>query len=127
MTYNELWLKTVRAAQNLQKIGFQSRQVFSFMVDQCDDLLPLFLASTCLACPIVPLHSMLSKDEIVRIFVKTKPCVIFCDSNYLDVINQAIKESRLNDVKVFIFGESVGGFESIQNLLVETGDENKFV
>lgn len=127
MTYHELRLKTIRAAQNLQEMGFQSRQVFSFMVNQCDDLLPLFLASTCLACPIVPLHSMLSKEEIVRIFAKTKPCVIFCDTNHLNMISQAIKESQLNKVKVFVVGESIDDFESIQDLFVETGDENHFV
>lgn len=121
-----MWLKTVRAAQNLQKMGFQSRQVFGFMAKNSDDLLPIFLASICLACPIVPLHSMLSKEEIVNIFSKTKPSAVFCDASSYDLLIEALKELQTN-VKVFIFGDALDDSTAVTDLMIETGDENRFV
>lgn len=126
MTYYEIWLETVRVAQNLQKRGFKSRQVFGFMAASSDHLASIISASFCLACPIVPLHPMLSKKEIVRVFAKTKPSVIFCDSDVYHQLNAALKELNF-DVKVFTIGEQIDGLEPIENLLVETGYEKNFV
>lgn len=125
MTFHEMRLETIRVAQNLQKRGFKSHQVFSFIAANSEHLVPVFLASICLACPVVPLHTMLSKDEIVRIWVKTKPTVVFCDTNSYHEMNEALKELKWN-VKVFTFGGQIGGVESVENLLVETSDENNF-
>lgn len=125
MTFDEMRLETIRIAQNLQKRGFQSRQVFNFMTANSEHLVPVFFASICLACPVVPLHPMLSKDEIVRIFTKTKPTVVFCDVNAFNETNEALKELEW-EVKVFTFGGQIDGVEPIENLLVESGNENEF-
>lgn len=126
MSHHEVWLKTVRVAQNLQKRGFQPGDKFSFMAKNSDELLPIFLASICLTCPIVPLHSMLSKDEIISILEKTEPSAIFCDAEAYDVVNEALKELQSN-VKVFIFGEAIDDLEPVGDLMIETGEENSFV
>lgn len=126
MTYNEVWLKTIRAAQNLLKRGFEPREVFGFMADHSDNLLPILLASLCLACPIVPLSPTLSKDEIVRVLAKTEPIVIFSDANSYEQMKEALKELKFK-VKVFLFGEHIDGVESVDSLLTETGEENSFV
>lgn len=126
MSYHELWLKTVRAAQNLQTRGIQSRQPFSFMVNHTDDLVPIVLASMCLACPVNALHPLLSTLEIVRILDKTKPSVIFCDINEYNRIDEAVKEANLI-VKIFTFDGHVDGHESVDSLFTETGIEQYFV
>lgn len=126
MTHHEMWLETVSVAQNLQKGGIKSRQVFGFMAANSDHLAPIVLASFCLACPIAPLHPMLSKQEIARILTKTKPSVIFCDADVYNQLDEAVKELSFK-VKVFTIGRKIDGVEPIDNLLVETGDEMSFV
>lgn len=126
MTFHEMWLDTVRVAQNLQKRGFKSRQVFGFMAENTDHLAAIVLASFCLACPIAPLNSSLSKPEIVRILTKTKPSVIFCDADVYELLNEVMKEISHN-VKVFTIGGKIDGVEPIEHLLVDTGDEKNFV
>lgn len=120
-----MWLKTVRAAQNLLKRGFKSHDVFGFMVDHSDYLVPIVMASACLACPIAPLHPMLSKDEIKRFFLKSKPSVAFCDVSACDQLIEALKELPFR-VKVFTFGGQVNGIEPVENLFIETGEELVF-
>lgn len=115
-----------RAAQNLQKRGFQSREMFCFMASNTDYVLPIYLASIGLSCPAIPLHSMLDTKEVVPILLKTKPSVIFCDANSYNQMIEALKQSKLNS-KVFIFGGHVDGEESVHNLFVETGNESDFV
>lgn len=115
-----------RAAQNLQKRGFKSREMFCFMATNTDYVLPIYLASLGMSCPAIPLHSMLDTKEVVPILMRTKPSVVFCDANNYAQMNEALKESKL-DAKVFIFGGHVEGEESVQNLFVETGCERDFV
>lgn len=126
MTFYEMRLNTIRTAQNLQNRGFEPHQVFCFMVKQHDYLASTVLASFCLACPIAPLHPTLSKDEIVRILAKTKPSLVFCDSETSNQIADALNELE-SKAKMFTFGEHVNGLEPIENLLIETGNEDQFV
>lgn len=119
-------METIRAAQNLHKRGFKSRDTFGFLADHSDHLVSILMASMCMACPIAPLHPMLTKDEIVNFFLATKPSVIFCDLNACDQLDKALKELPFN-VQVFTFGGQVDGHEPVDNLFVETGEENGFV
>lgn len=127
MTFNEIRLKTIRAAQNLLKLGFERPQVFGIMVDSSDDLVPIMMAATCLACPIAPLHPMLTKDEIKRAYLKANPSVVFCDARAFDQLNEALKELPFTVQRIFTFGGHIDGNETVDSLFVETGEENGFV
>lgn len=126
VTYDELRLKTIRAAQNLQKIGFQYKDVFSFMAVNSDNLSPIVLASFCLGCPIAPVHTTLSMAEIVESLKNTKPKAIFCDADAYHLIDEALKELPLS-VPIFTFDGQVSISEPVESLFIETGTENEFV
>lgn len=125
MTYNELRLEAIRAAQNLLKRGFKPRDTFGFLADYSEHLAPMMVAAICLACPVAPLYSMLSKDEIVRFYLKTKPMMVFCDINAYDQLAEALNELPFS-VKVFTFRGKREGVEPVENLLEETGEEDQF-
>lgn len=96
------------------------------MANNSDEMLPIFLASICSRCTIVPLHSMLSNDEITSIFEKTEPSAVFCDAEAYDVVNEVLQKLQSN-VKVFMIGEEIDELEPVQNLMIETGEENSYV
>lgn len=129
MTYHDIWLESVRAAQNLLKRGIKPRDVIGFIADYSDHLVPIMVAAMCLACPLAPLYVLLSKEDIVRFFRKTKPTAVFCDASACDQLVEALKELPFS-VQVFTFGghgHQSDGFEPVETLLVETGEENCFV
>lgn len=96
------------------------------MTVNSDYLTSVALASIFLACPINPLHSILSKDEIIRSLKKVEPTVIFCDIECYNQIDEALKEMKLN-VKIFTLGGKIGDSEPIEDLLAETGTEESFM
>lgn len=126
MTYQQIKQSAIRIAQNLQNRGFGPRQSFTFMTVNSDYLTSVALAAMFLACPINPLHSILSKEEIIRSLKKVEPTVIFCDIECYNQIDDALKDLKLN-VKVFTIGGQIGDFEPIENLLAETGTEKSFM
>lgn len=126
MTFREVRMKTIRAAQNLLKRGYKPRQVFGFMAQNSDNLLPIFLSAICLGCPVVPLNTSLTKDEIVRIFSKTKPTLLFCDAKSCAQMNEALRELNWN-LEIFTLDEQIVNCESVESLLIETGEEDNFV
>lgn len=127
MTFNEIRLNAIRTAQNLQKRGFKPRQKFCFMTENNDDLLSILLASIGLACPIVPLSPILSKDEIVRILTKIKPSILFCDTEaeLYGPLKEALNGLQFK-IKVFTFQRHADDVETVGSLFQETGDENTF-
>lgn len=127
MTFDEIRLKSIRAAQNLQKIGYRSHGKFCFMTINNENLLPIVLASTGLNCPICPLFPILSVDEIVRILTKIKPSVLFCDANLFDLMKEAMNRLQFK-MKVFLLDDvHVDGVETVMTLFQATGEENSFV
>lgn len=100
--------------------------MFGFLANRCDELLPIYLASICMACPIIPLFRLLSLEEIANILRKTKPVVMFCDVDTYMYIKEILIDMDWN-MKVFTFDGAIDDTESISHLLCETGDEENFV
>lgn len=126
MTFRDLWLKTVRAAQNLHKRGYQPRQIFTFVAGNTENLTPIFFASICLGCTISPMHVMQSKEEIINTLKITKPSLIFCDIEPYNHVAQAVEELGL-EITVFTLNGQTGNSKSVEVLFNETGNENDFV
>lgn len=118
-------LKTIRAAQNLQKLGVQPHQVLSFMVNHADYLTPILLASMCLGCPINAMHPLLSKQEILQVLTKTKPSILFCTVDEYKRMVEVLMELKMN-VNIFILDGKIDGLGSVEELFVETGTEMSF-
>lgn len=66
-------------------------------------------------------------DEIMHMFSITKPSVIFCDSNKIEILQSAINEIQLNAL-IYVLGDGVDGIESVLNIFQkETGIEKQFM
>lgn len=126
MTYHEIRLNAIRAAQNLMKRGFNPHDVFGFIADHSDHLVSIMVASIFLACPMATLHSMLSKEELILILQKSKPSAIFCDINACDQLEEVLDELPYN-IQVFTFDGQIDGYESVECLFAETGEESHFM
>lgn len=121
-----MWLRTVRAAQNIQKYGYQPKDVFTFVAKNSDFLAPVIFASFCLGCPINTLDPSFAKSDIIHMLKITKPRLMFCDVDVYPLVSECLTELN-NEVKIFTFGGQCGSSEAVENLFVETGTEKAFM
>lgn len=126
MTYAEIRLKTIRAAQNLQSRGYNQKQVFGIMARNSHHVAPIFFASIANGMPINPLDPSFGKTEIIHMLSVTKPVLMFCDVKCYELLSECLKELG-NAAKIFTFGGQSGSSEPVENLFHETHNENEFM
>lgn len=126
MTFDEIRLKTIRAALSLQERGYQSKQVFSFMVRNSHHIAPTIFSAMCIGCAVNTLDPSFGRTELLHMLGTTKPDVMFCDVESFDLVKECLTELE-NDAKIFTLGGSVDESEPVENLFIETGTEESFV
>lgn len=126
LTYNEIRLKAIRAAQNLQKRGYNSKVVFGVLAKNSHHVAPIILASIAIGCPVNTLDPSFGKTELMHMLKTTKPALMFCDMESFDLMKECLSELD-NNAEVFIFGGNKCCSESVDNLFEETGDEVNFM
>lgn len=126
MTYDEIRIETVRAAQNLHKRGYQSKQVFGLIAKNSQHVAPIVFASISIGCAVSTIDTSFGRAEILHMLNITKPILMFCDIEVVDLVQECLKQLQ-NDAKIFTFGGSTNGSEPIENLFAETQTQNEFV
>lgn len=126
ITFNELSTKTIRVAQNLQKIDHEPRSVVGILTNNSADVAPIVFASLCLGCPISLFDPSFTKFEIKSIISISKPKTFFCDVSVHSLLEASLKESQLT-ARVFTFDGQRGNSISVDTLFAETDNETSFL
>lgn len=81
-------MKTIRAAQNLQKDGYEKQSVFGIVASNRLNLAPVVFAALSLGCVINPLDPSFGRTELIHMWKTVKPKVGTTDpSNQVKIIN----------------------------------------
>lgn len=126
MSFDEIKVKTIRAAQNLQNLGYKPKQVFGLIVKNSYHVAPIFFASIAIGCQLSTLDTSFGRTELIHILNMTKPVLLFCDVECVDLLDECLKEIEIQ-AKIFTFGGSKGNSEPIENLFKETHKETQFM
>lgn len=125
LTYDELRVRTIRAAINLKARGYTEKQVFTIVAKNSENLAPIVFASFCIGCPINPLATSFGKVEIKHMLNVTKPSLVFCDADIHDKVLQCLLEVG-NGAKIITFNGKVGDSEQVEDLFVKSAAEFTF-
>lgn len=125
LTFDEIRIKTIRAAQNLQNRGYKSKQVYGLLARNSHHLAPIVFASICIGCPVNTLDPCFGKTEITHMLNVVKPALMFCDADLYDLLKECLIELG-NDAKIFTFGDKDGA-EPVENLFSETHCEDGYM
>lgn len=125
MTCEQTRIASIRAAQNLTKLGFKQGDVFGFICRNGSNLPPALYGSILIGAPINPLDAAFKIDGIKHIFAITKPKLVFCDAEVYQTTRLALDELG-NDAKIIALKEKVEGAMFIEELLAPTGCEDSF-
>lgn len=97
-----------RLAKNLQRENLQIGNVVGLAVKNTTYVAPVVLGCMLLGCPISTLDPSFDIPEIVNIFKQTKPKLVFCDHDNLDVVTEALKRCE-NDSEVLTVDKKIPG------------------
>lgn len=126
MTFEDIRIRTIRAAQNLQARGYTPKQVFGMISANSNQVAPIFFASIAIGCLPVALDPSFGKAEIIHMLSITKPTLMFCDIACYDLLIECLAELK-NEAKVFTTGGQNGRSEPVENLFKGTGKEHEFM
>lgn len=126
LTFNEIRLNTIRAAQNLQFQGYKPKQVIGIMADNSEYLSSIVFASFCSGCPINSLSTSVEKQDVIRMFGITEPSIVFCDVKVYELMKECLNELK-NAAKIYTFNGTKGDSEAVEFLFKKTGIEDDFM
>lgn len=115
MTYSQFHRKVVRAAQNLQAMGYQPKQTFGMVARCSDNVAPIIVASVAIGCPILGLHYTLKRTNILQMYRFVEPVLVFCDVDSYELVKDCLRELN-NQAKIFTFDGYVGDSVAVDSL-----------
>lgn len=116
---------TIRAAQNLQKRGYTTKQTISLNAGNVANTTPIVFASISLGCPVNTMSTD-HKPHILSTLQLIEPTLLFCEVDKYDVTVECLKELGMT-AKIFTLNGKKGDAEPVENLFSETGNEDDFV
>lgn len=123
LTADEIRVRTIQAAQRLQRLGFKSNDVFGFMTRNNHNVAPLYFAALCLGCPINALDPEYKETEVVHMFGITQPRVVFCEQDCYEVVAKSLQQLGLNSTIFTLDGNQT----NVNELFGATGTESDYV
>lgn len=119
-------LKSIRAAQNITKLGFKLGDIFGIVARNSRHLAPIVFAALSIGCPINTLDPTFESGDITHMFRITRPKLVFCDADNLDRVRRSLSDLNLTP-RIFTFDQRTNHSDSVDDLLVETHEEDRFL
>lgn len=94
-TCREMRLRTIKIAQFLQEKGYEQGDVVGIVAANSENVAPLMFACWTLGLTINPLDPAMTEKQVIHMFSKTKPRVIFVDATpqAVDNVMAAVKKA----------------------------------
>lgn len=126
MTFNEIRIKAIRTAMNLQRLGYKPSSIFGFIARNSANVAPIVFGSLFNGCPLNTMDPNFGKVELIHMLKTTKPCLMFCDLINYELVAECLKEVGLNS-SIFTFDGQKGDSKSVDNLFAAVDNENDFL
>jgi 4-coumarate--CoA ligase len=121
-TCAEMRSKSIKMAAFLASLGLRQHDVVGIVAKNSENLLPVVIGCLTLGLPINPLATIMIESDIVYMYGKTRPKVIFCDPEVLEIVKKAVQKIGLEKCEIFTFFEKVEEHRFVDDL-IEGGSE----
>lgn len=114
-----------RIAMNLQKLGCKSGDMIGVVCKNSENLSSVIFGCSLIGAPLNTLDPTFQKKEISQMFIKTKPKFVFCDFDNVTIVQEAVKDAKLNP-EIITLIQRVEGLKFIGDLILEVENELYF-
>jgi 4-coumarate--CoA ligase len=126
LTCHEMRKRTMKIVNYLQTSGYKQGDIVGIMASNSENLAPVVFACLSLGLPINPLAPVMTECDVIQMYSKTKPKIIFCDANIVETLKNAVKKMKTK-CEIYTLMAKVDGFKFVDDLLAVDYDENCFV
>lgn len=126
VTFEEMHMKTVRAAQNLQKLNHTKDEMFVMITKNNHDVAPICMALLCIGQPFYTFRRSFDESEAIQMLEMMKPKVIFCEIEVYAMIKKCATHLG-SDARIYTFCGKIADSFAVEDLYAETGIEEEFV
>lgn len=125
MSCHEMRQRTLKIAFHLGRSGIKQGDVVGVMATNSENLAPVVFACLALGLPLNFLAPVMVESDIVQMYSKTKPKLIFCDADILSTVQGAVNLMSF-EATIYTFVEKVEGFSFVDDLMAVDFDEKSF-
>ncbi|KAG5670851.1 hypothetical protein PVAND_001085 [Polypedilum vanderplanki] len=116
VTCGEMRERILKFAVHLNNFGLKQGDVIGVVAGNTENIAPVVFACFLLGLPVNPLAPIMIESDIVQMFSKTKPKMIFCDEKNLRTVQNALDMMK-SEAKIYTVMEKVDGYECVTEIL----------
>lgn len=118
VTCAEMMIRTVKMIEILKNSGLKTGDIVCMMARNSEFLAPVIFACFALNLPINFWSPVFNEDDISYFYNMTNPKLIICDNDFVEVIENSLKNYQR--VPMWTFIQKVGNLKFIEDLLSKT-------
>lgn len=116
LTCHEIRSRTIRIASDLMTSGLKQGDVVGVVATNTENVVPLVLACLALGLPINTLAPVMIESDIIHMYSRTKPKIIFCDADIVETI-QAAANKLQNKPEICTLVAKVGAYKFVNDII----------
>lgn len=125
VTCYEMWIRTIRIAIKLEKLGYKKGDIVGVIALNSELLAPLVFACFTLGIGLNFLAPNATVDDIVHMWGITAPTLVFCDYNFIGIVEDALKILKVSPSIITLLDRHKN-YRHIEDLLEPQENEKKF-
>ncbi|XP_001656167.2 probable 4-coumarate--CoA ligase 1 [Aedes aegypti] len=124
LTCQELRLRSIRAAQNLTKLGYKKGDMVGFAVRNRENVAPLLYGCFLIGAPVNCLDPDFTVDDMAHMLRISKPVLFLADEDNVETVKTACRDAEIRPKFVILDGRDCQPDDlSSSDLLQQTGSE----
>ncbi|KAG5670852.1 hypothetical protein PVAND_001086 [Polypedilum vanderplanki] len=116
VTCGEMRERILKFAVHLNNLGLKEGDVIGVVAGNTENIAPVVFACFLLGLPVNPLAPIMIESDIVQMYSKTKPKLIFCDEKNLKTVQNALDMMK-SEAKIYTVMEKVDNYECVTEIL----------
>ncbi|KAG5675299.1 hypothetical protein PVAND_005211 [Polypedilum vanderplanki] len=116
VTCGEMRDRILKFAVHLNSLRLKQSDVVGVIAGNTENIAPVVFACFLLGLPINPLAPIMIESDIIQVYSKTKPKLIFCDVNNLKIVQNAVDRMK-SEAKIYTVMEKIDGYECVTDIL----------
>lgn len=122
LTAGDMAKLATRFAGTLVKDGFKFGDVIGLIAKNTTHVAPVVLGCILVGCPVSTLDPTFDATEVANIFRQTRPKLVFCDHDNLEIVREALEVCD-NNSKIVTVDESVKDVQHVTEMFeISKGD-----